>query len=78
LVDPHNEDDKAAAIALTESMNRLAIELDGTVSGEHGIGTGKKKYMEEQHGDAYLIMGDIKRTLDPLNIMNPGKIVNVN
>ena len=62
---------------LAGKVSHLAIELGGTVTGEHGVGTGKIKYMQEEHGDAYALMGLIKKTLDPNNIMNPGKLVEV-
>jgi D-lactate dehydrogenase (cytochrome) len=45
------------------------------VTGEHGIGSGKRSYMEREHGEAWSIMGDIKDLFDPNNIMNPGKLV---
>ncbi|MBX2836870.1 MAG: FAD-binding protein [Gammaproteobacteria bacterium] len=78
LVEPGNVEERAKAEQLANTMNHLAISQGGTVSGEHGIGTGKKKYMQKQHGDAYFVMSQIKRSLDPQNIMNPGKIVTIN
>ncbi|PCJ76439.1 MAG: 2-hydroxy-acid oxidase [Rhodobacteraceae bacterium] len=73
-----NHEDKAEMAATSEfvhNLNTLALKLDGTVTGEHGVGIGKMKYMAEEHGDALQIMVDIKKTLDPKNIMNPGKML---
>ena len=77
LVDPDNQEEIQQAMNLAGKVSYLAIELGGTVTGEHGVGTGKIKYMQEEHGDAYALMGLIKKTLDPNNIMNPGKLVEV-
>jgi D-lactate dehydrogenase (cytochrome) len=54
-------------------MIERAIAMGGTSTGEHGIGTGKRGYLEREHGGALHFMRDIKRALDPQNIMNPGK-----
>jgi len=55
-----------------------AIAMDGTCTGEHGIGQGKMKYLEAEHGKvAVEFMRTLKRALDPDNILNPGKIVAV-
>ena len=72
------ETDLQQADELAETLNLMSIELGGTMTGEHGIGIGKKKYMQAEHGDAYALMGVIKKAIDPQNIMNPGKMVNVN
>jgi D-lactate dehydrogenase (cytochrome) len=53
-------------------INR-AIAMEGTCTGEHGIGSGKTSYLAAEHGPALAFMQDIKRALDPKNIMNPGK-----
>jgi D-lactate dehydrogenase (cytochrome) len=78
LTDPNKPDELAMAQILAHRMNTRAIEMGGTVTGEHGIGMGKMKYMAEEHGAAWSVMADIKRTLDPHNIMNPGKVVQIN
>jgi len=59
-------------------MAERALRLGGTVTGEHGVGIGKLKYMQSEHGDAWDVMGDIKRALDPQGIMNPGKLIRQN
>ncbi len=78
MFDPQQPAQKQAAAGLAASINDIALEFGGTVTGEHGIGIGKKKYMSAEHGAAYPLMGSIKKTVDPLNIMNPGKVVDVN
>ena len=75
LFAPDDDDDFRSANALAEKINLLAIELSGTVSGEHGIGIGKQKYMSTEHGAAYNLMRGIKKAIDPDNIMNPGKLL---
>jgi D-lactate dehydrogenase (cytochrome) len=51
-----------------------AVEIGGTCTGEHGIGIGKRKFMQLEHGDSYHLMRDIKELIDPKGLMNPGKI----
>jgi D-lactate dehydrogenase (cytochrome) len=78
LVDPNEPEELTRAKALASDVNRIALSFGGTVTGEHGVGTGKKKYMVEEHGAAYALMATLKRAVDPDNIMNPGKTVEVN
>ena len=63
------------AKSLASQVNDIALDFGGTVTGEHGIGSGKRSYMEREHGEAWSIMGNIKELFDPNNIMNPGKLV---
>ncbi|MCW1933810.1 FAD-binding oxidoreductase [Pararhodobacter zhoushanensis] len=63
------------AMKLSANMAERALRLGGTVSGEHGIGLGKTKYMRAEHGDAWDVMGAIKAALDPEGVMNPGKLL---
>jgi D-lactate dehydrogenase (cytochrome) len=76
-----NMDDAGEVRAVEGMMERLAeraLAMEGTCTGEHGIGQGKMKYLEPEHGAAALdVMRAIKRALDPDDIMNPGKIVAV-
>jgi len=74
LVDPGAPDEIARAQALHERMVARALELDGTSTGEHGIGTGKIAFLERELGEAVDVMRAVKRALDPQGIMNPGKI----
>ncbi len=68
-------DEWEEAKALSHRMVERALRMGGTVSGEHGIGSGKLDYMEAEHGPAWDVMGQIKQALDPDNILNPGKMV---
>jgi D-lactate dehydrogenase (cytochrome) len=78
LVDMTDADEVKRAKALNERLVLRALAMDGTSTGEHGVGQGKMKYLEAEHGPAALaVMASIKRALDPQNIMNPGKIVSV-
>jgi len=55
-----------------------ALELEGTITGEHGIGLQKKHYLLKEHPDNIPVMKSIKRSLDVNNIMNPGKVFDLN
>ena len=75
LVDMDDRDELKRAEALSERLVERALAMDGTCTGEHGVGQGKMKYLAAEHGRAALdVMASIKRALDPHNIMNPGKI----
>ncbi len=78
LVKPDQPDELDEARAIAARMNECALKLGGTITGEHGIGIGKLAYMEAEHGDAWSVMGEIKRALDPAGILNPGKLVRGN
>jgi D-lactate dehydrogenase (cytochrome) len=78
LVMPDDPQEMAEARRLAASMSERALRLGGTITGEHGVGIGKLDYMAGEHGEAWSLMSDIKRTLDPKNIMNPGKLVRIN
>lgn len=74
-VDPDSDREMDEANALNEALVERALEMGGTCSGEHGIGIGKLKYMRRQHGPALEVMQAIKRALDPLGLINPGKVL---
>ncbi|MEM6942719.1 MAG: FAD-linked oxidase C-terminal domain-containing protein [Pseudomonadota bacterium] len=75
LIDPEAADEKARAMRLADRLCEQALALDGTVTGEHGVGLGKRRFMAEEHGEGWAVMGAIKQALDPKGILNPGKIV---
>jgi len=75
LVEDGNPQDLAEAKRLAGRMAERALRLGGTITGEHGIGMGKLGYMRAEHADAWDVMGEIKRALDPSGILNPGKLV---
>ena len=58
----------------SDKLIEKALSLEGTITGEHGVGIQKKEYLLKQHTDNISIMKGIKKVLDPNNIMNPGKI----
>jgi D-lactate dehydrogenase (cytochrome) len=74
LIDPANPDDVTRAKALHARMVARAIAMEGTCTGEHGIGLGKIGFLVDELGEAVDVMRDIKRALDPQGLMNPGKI----
>ncbi|RZO41465.1 MAG: FAD-binding protein [Rhodobacteraceae bacterium] len=78
LIDPDNAAEHSAALRLSDRMVDRALHLGGTATGEHGVGMGKLKFMDQEHGPAWGLMGDLKRQLDPQNILNPGKLVQQN
>ena len=76
--DPAKKEMYTKIRAFNDTLIKKALELNGTITGEHGVGLHKKKYLLEEHPDNIPVMKSIKRTLDPNNIMNPGKIFDLN
>jgi len=74
VVNPDDEREVKEVHAFNARLIHRALALGGTCTGEHGVGVGKMKYLEEERGDALGVMKAIKRALDPDNRMNPGKI----
>jgi D-lactate dehydrogenase (cytochrome) len=76
LIDRDDPEEVRTAEDFSERLVQRALAMDGTCTGEHGVGQGKMKYLLAEHGaPALAAMQAIKRSLDPSNIMNPGKIV---
>ncbi len=76
MVDRNDAGEVARVHAFLERLAERALAMDGTCTGEHGVGQGKMKFLPAEHGEPALdAMRAIKRALDPLDIMNPGKIV---
>ena len=78
---PYDPNDKSVYKKIREFSDLLidkTLELEGTITGEHGVGLHKKSYLLKEHPDNIPVMKTIKRSLDPNNIMNPGKIFDIN
>lgn len=75
LLDENNADEVEAAEAFVSRLNMRALAMEGTCTGEHGIGQRKQKYLLHEMGDGVEYMRAVKQALDPDNIMNPGKIL---
>ena len=75
LIDPDNQDEIDEAKAMHDRLVMRALAMDGTCTGEHGVGYGKIDFLNAELGEGVSVMRAIKQALDPDNIMNPGKIV---
>ena len=73
--DRADADELARVKGFYERLIHRAIAMEGTCTGEHGVGSGKIRFLEAEHGSGVQVMRQIKAALDPKNIMNPGKIV---
>ena len=76
--DPNKEGEYEKIKTLSNKLIDKTLELEGTITGEHGIGLHKKAYLLKEHGDNIPLMKSIKRSIDQNNIMNPGKIFDLN
>ena len=74
VLDLHNPKDVAACKMFVQRLTERAIRMEGTCTGEHGVGQGKAAYLKAEHGAGVAVMSAIKSALDPDNILNPGKI----
>ncbi|WP_353857779.1 FAD-linked oxidase C-terminal domain-containing protein [Azospirillum formosense] len=77
VIDPDKPEELAEAKRLNDRMVDRALAMGGTCTGEHGIGYGKMEFLEKEAGDAFAVMGELKRAFDPDNRMNPGKVVRI-
>jgi D-lactate dehydrogenase (cytochrome) len=77
MIDPESQQEISEAGRLNDRMVARALAMEGTCTGEHGIGYGKMDFLVEEHGEAVSVMRSIKQALDPANILNPGKIVRI-
>jgi D-lactate dehydrogenase (cytochrome) len=75
LLDMDDPAEVAACKAFNQRLVERALAMEGTCTGEHGVGQGKMKYLAAEHGEALAAMRAIKHALDPQELMNPGKIV---
>ena len=76
-IDPNNPNDMVEAEAINARLVERALAMDGTCTGEHGIGIGKQDWLVKELGDAVDVMRMLKRAMDPQNLFNPGKIFSV-
>jgi glycolate oxidase len=74
VIDLDSPDEIERVKKVGDEIHEMALRLNGTVTGEHGIGIVRAKYMEREHGPALDVMRTIKKALDPKNILNPGKM----
>jgi len=75
VINPENPEEVEKVLQLVNDIHLLAIELEGTTTGEHGVGAVRRKYAELEHGPALHYMKEIKKVFDPGNLMNPGKLI---
>ncbi|MCP3997361.1 MAG: FAD-binding protein [bacterium] len=75
LIDPSEPAEIREAERLHERLVARALAMDGTCTGEHGVGLGKRQFLATEHGEGLEVMRQLKRALDPGNLMNPGKIL---
>lgn len=77
MINMEDANEVKLAEAYHEKLVMHALDRGGTCTGEHGVGIGKQKYQQQEHGEAYIVMQQIKRTIDPNNILNPGKLIKI-
>ena len=76
MIDPENEEEDLSRYQpLNDRLVERTLRMGGTCTGEHGIASGKLKYMQAEHGESLELMRKIKQAYDPDNLMNPGKVI---
>ena len=75
VIDMSNPAEMAEVEAINDRLVMRALAMEGTCTGEHGVGVGKQKFLVAEHGEAVSVMRMVKQALDPDNIMNPGKML---
>ncbi len=75
VLDVHDATERKSVEGFLKRLAQRALDMDGTCTGEHGVGQGKMAYLSAEHGAGVDVMRQIKHSLDPLGIFNPGKIV---
>ena len=74
VLDPNSETERAEAERLNANIIERALSMEGTCTGEHGIGIGKQEWLVKELGETVELMKVLKTSLDPKNLFNPGKI----
>lgn len=75
VINPENPEEVEKVLKLVHDIHLLAIEMEGSTTGEHGVGVVRRQYAEMEHGQAWHYMKEIKKAFDPKGIMNPGKLI---
>ena len=74
LTDIENSVELASVNAFHQRLVERSLACGGTSTGEHGVGLGKREFLLKEHGEGVAVMRELKQTLDPLGILNPGKL----
>lgn len=77
MIDMNNAEEVEKAKQFNATLVEFGLQRNGTCTGEHGVGIGKMQYQEKEHGASLDVMKTIKLALDPKNIMNPGKLIDI-
>jgi glycolate oxidase len=75
VINPENPEEVERVMQLVHDIHLLAIEMEGSTTGEHGVGAVRRQYAEMEHGQAWNYMKEIKKAFDPKGLMNPGKLI---